>query len=282
MRFAVPVTLLCGFALIAPAQNPVVSPATIETERAQKEIDKLRDLVRAGAIAPARLQDAEQALGDVQDQAVLNRTLYGKLTAADLTEDQSREMTAAAQRRLDRGKDKVVRLQKLVDAGVVARGELEPFQQEIDSRKLTLDLAESRARLLTEIAEMASREQAAAMVASLQTPSMEHKIMDHFEGDGIFTAQELKKVEAAYQKEFKTPLPISANGETEVHRLLGFDHRGRVDVAITPDQREGVWLRGFLEKLEIPYYAFRAAVAGKATGAHIHIGPGSTRLRVAD
>jgi hypothetical protein len=43
-----------------------------------------------------------------------------------------------------------------------------------------------------------------------------------------------------------------------------------------------VWLRAYLAAKEIPYYAFRAAVPGKATGAHIHIGPGSTRLRAAD
>ena len=55
-----------------------------------------------------------------------------------------------------------------------------------------------------------------------------------------------------------------------------------MDVAISPDQSEGVWLRAYLESNEIPYFAFRSAVPGKATGAHIHIGPGSTRLRAAD
>ena len=73
-------------------------------------------------------------------------------------------------------------------------------------------------------------------------------------------------------------MPISANGETSVHRALGFDHRGRVDVAVMPDQPEGIWLRHYLEAHNIPFYAFRSAIAGKATGAHIHIGPGSTRL----
>jgi hypothetical protein len=67
-----------------------------------------------------------------------------------------------------------------------------------------------------------------------------------------------------------------------VHRALGFDHTGRIDVALMPDSTEGVWLRRYLESKSIPYYAFRAAIAGKATAAHIHIGPGSTRLRVAD
>jgi hypothetical protein len=59
---------------------------------------------------------------------------------------------------------------------------------------------------------------------------------------------------------------------------MGFDHRNRVDVAVHPDQPEGVWLRDYLMQNGIPFFAFRQAVRGKATGAHIHIGPISTRI----
>ena len=89
-------------------------------------------------------------------------------------------------------------------------------------------------------------------------------------------------LETAYVNRFAKPLPISADGETAVHRSLGFDHRGRVDVAVTPDQPEGVWLMRYLESRHIPYFAFRAAVPHQATGAHIHVGPGSTRLALSD
>jgi len=73
-------------------------------------------------------------------------------------------------------------------------------------------------------------------------------------------------------------LPVSADGETAVHQAMGFDHRNRVDVALFPDTAEGKWLRHYLEASSIPYYAFRSLVVGKATAAHIHIGPPSTRL----
>jgi len=64
---------------------------------------------------------------------------------------------------------------------------------------------------------------------------------------------------------------VSAMGETAVHRALGFDHRGRVDVAVNPDQPEGVWLREFLTENRIPYFAFRQAVPGKGHwSAHTH------------
>ena len=46
------------------------------------------------------------------------------------------------------------------------------------------------------------------------------------------------------------------------------------------NQPEGVWLREYLSGKDIPYFAFRRAVPGKATGAHIHLGPMSTRYRL--
>lgn len=249
--------------------------------RAQANIARLRELVAAGALAPARLQEAEQKLGDAKDEQILRRTLYGSLTVQDLSEEQSREMLEAAQRRYDRQKLWIDQNQKLVEAGVIARGELGPLQEELSSRRLTIELAQSRAKLLDELAEMARREQAME-AADEQAQRSAAPVVQHFEGSGRFTPAELQAVTAAFARKFKRPLPISANGETMLHRSLGFDHRGRIDVAVNPDQREGIWLRTYLETNEIPYFAFRSAVQGRATGAHIHIGPGSTRLRAAD
>ena len=45
------------------------------------------------------------------------------------------------------------------------------------------------------------------------------------------------------QRQFGKSLPVSAKGDTALHRSLGFDHRGRVDIALNPDQTEGSWLR---------------------------------------
>jgi hypothetical protein len=92
----------------------------------------------------------------------------------------------------------------------------------------------------------------------------------------------LKPLAVAFKKKFDHPLPISAEGETDLHRAMGFDHTGRVDVAVNPRDPEGVWLRRYLKSRQIPYYAFTRAIRGKATAAHIHIGTGSTRLHNAD
>jgi hypothetical protein len=263
---------------------PVLAQKPSELSRAENEIERLRQLVAAGAVAPARLEEAEAALGDAQDYEILQRTLFGNLSAQDLTEDQGRQMIAAAQRRYDRQQKKLEQRQRLVDAGVMARGELQALEEELASRQLTLDLANSRAKLIEQIIASARREFELEQGGRMQTATsaVDSAVMVHFEGDGQISPADIRRIAEAYQREFHKPLPVSANGETNAHRALGFDHRGRVDVALNPDQKEGVWLRAYLEKNDIPYYAFRAAVPGKATGAHIHIGPGSARLRAAD
>jgi hypothetical protein len=107
-------------------------------------------------------------------------------------------------------------------------------------------------------------------------------VMTRFAGGGQFSNSDFKRVVLAYEKEFERKLPVSARGETALHRSMGFNHAGRVDVAVNPDQAEGKWLMQYLEKSNIPYFAFRYRVAGQATAPHIHIGPPSTRLRASD
>ena len=104
--------------------------------------------------------------------------------------------------------------------------------------------------------------------------------MIRYDGNGAFSLGDLTTIEAQYRKRFKRDLPVSAMGQTLVHQALGLDHRNRVDIALSPDQPEGVWLRALLERLHVPYLAFRTAIAGAATAPHIHVGVGSTRLKV--
>jgi hypothetical protein len=259
---------VCASGLFAQTEDPP------EVMRAKAGIEKLRSMVEAGVVPRAQLEAAEAALADAQDAALLRRTVYGN----ELTEDQADEMIAAATRRLDRRIKAVAEARKLVDRGVASLLSVTPFLEEQDSAKKELDLAESRARVARQLAEMARAEE--AMEARLNHEPLSHELADRYDGDGVFNMATFAHVETDFEKQFGKPMPVSAMGDTAVHRSLGFDHRGRVDVAIHPDQPEGRWLLEYLVEKHIPYFAFRQAVPGKATGAHIHIGPLSTRFKL--
>jgi hypothetical protein len=257
-----------------PAANDLATPALEDPDvlRARLSIQRLRALVDAGAIPRVQLEQAQDALGDAQDMAVLRSTMYTN----DLTEEQTSEMVAAAQRRLDRRQKQLDKVRGLIDSGIAAKNDLKPLDEQVNFAKQQYDLAVSRANLCHELAEMARAELSRRIDKPGDVPSTQASV--HYSGSGVFTPDEFQKVSADYERHFAKALPVSAIGETAVHRALGFDHRGRVDVALNPDQPEGAWLRQYLEARRIPYFAFWRAAAGKATGAHIHIGPESTRL----
>jgi hypothetical protein len=100
----------------------------------------------------------------------------------------------------------------------------------------------------------------------------------HYRGPARWTLAEAPKVQDFFARRFGRALPVSAFGQTPVHDRLGFDHRQALDVAVTPDSLEGTTLMAFLRGAGISFMAFRGAVAGEATGAHIHIGQASRRL----
>ncbi len=264
-----------GIVLLSAGVVFAQTPDNPEVTQARATIEKLRTLVAAGAAPRVQLERAEDQLADAEDAALLRKTLYGQ----ELTDEQCDEMIAAANRRLERRKKALDEGQKLVAAKVASELSLGTFEEELDGAEKEVALAESRAKLTHALAEMARAEEVLQTKLAEQ-PSEAPGIAERFDGDGIFNMAKFAKVDAEFEHEFGKALPVSAMGETAVHRSLGFDHRGRVDVAIFPDAPEGIWLREYLTKNRIPYFAFRQAVPGKATGAHIHIGPMSTRLKL--
>ncbi|HKA31694.1 MAG TPA: hypothetical protein VKH64_00665 [Candidatus Binatia bacterium] len=99
-----------------------------------------------------------------------------------------------------------------------------------------------------------------------------------FNGTAAWSLSNAGQIEQFFAARFGRPLPVSARGESEVHRQMHFDHRNAMDVALHPDSPEGRALMDYLRKENIPFIAFRGKVAGSSTGAHIHIGQPSLRL----
>ena len=97
-------------------------------------------------------------------------------------------------------------------------------------------------------------------------------------GDRAWSLAMAPTIGRLFADRFGRSLPVSAFGQTAVHDRLGFDHRNAVDVAVHPDSTEGQALMAWLRERGVSYLAFRGAVPGASTGAHIHIGDPSPRL----
>jgi hypothetical protein len=283
--------LLCFGSVSLLAQKPgnaVEDAANQRIELAQRALDRTKELVDMGALAKLKLIEAEQNLEDAKDDAVLAHTLYSDLAAKNWSDQMAQEGIAAAGRRVEREQQRIGQTRKLIEQGFIAATAIEPLQQELSTRQVRLNFARSLAQQMKTQAALAQLEESIAAsqeAARNETAGADLVLdgMEHFEGDGAFTeSHDLKLIQTAFEREFAKELPISADGETSLHRALGLDHRGRVDVAVAPNTPEGIWLRGYLKSRNIPYYAFTHAMPGKATAAHIHIGPGSTRLSNAD
>jgi hypothetical protein len=244
--------------------------------RAQQDIERIQTLINQGALPSIRIRKAQEDLEIARDMSILRLNIYSK----DLLPEQADQMVVVAQRIVLRRQRSLIEMQQLVSSGVISRAEAESAGADFERSQTELHLAETRAKLIQQIAETLRIERG---IASLEMQVESHpdwagKVYTRYDGRGIFTPADLQKVSLAFASRFARTLPISADGETAVHRSFGFDHRGRVDVAVSPDTPEGAWLMHFLEANKIPYFAFRMAVPGKATGAHIHLGPQSTRL----
>lgn len=98
-----------------------------------------------------------------------------------------------------------------------------------------------------------------------------------FNGATPWGLPDASRIEKFFLSTFGRALPISALGQTATHERLRFDHRNAMDVALHPDSKEGQSLLSYLRQAGIPFIAFRSAVPGAATGAHIHIGKPSPR-----
>jgi len=237
------------------------------------EMDRMRMLVDNGTVPRARLEKAEQDLLDKQDEALITRALYGR----DVTTEQAAETVTAAERRLARRKKTLEEAAKQLAAGIIAQQDLNVAKDDVDRAQKDVDWAVARGKLVKQVEFMAAAEADLMSQLGRMSPLEANKLMEHFDGKGTFTPQDRTRVETAFLARFRHGLPVSADGGSEVHKSMGFDHRGRVDVAVNPDAPEGVWLRHFLTANRIPFFAFRTAIAHKATGAHVHMGPASTR-----
>ena len=205
-----------------------------------------------------------------------------RLLSASQTYRQSLERLMILQTQdVARVQSQLERSQKLLELGLIPRRQLEQAEQEL---KEVLGRQRETARQLESldhlVAEVHASEQLAAGQLAANRGLLSTGPLVRFVGSARWSMADSTRVDAFYRLRFGKPLPISAFGQTETHQRLGFDHREALDVAIHPDSEEGRELILYLQTEGISFIAIREAIAGSATGAHIHIGPPSRRAAI--
>ena len=163
-------------------------------------------------------------------------------------------------------------------AGLISRNEVLQVEQALAQAMIRVDedkrwLAETDMALT----EYTMRDELLRMPGTAMGSYSESRTLVRFNGPASWSLIDAGKIESFFSRAFGRALPISAFGQTATHDRLRFDHRNAIDVALHPDSREGRSLLGYLRQTGIPFIAFRSAVPGSATGAHIHIGKPSVR-----
>jgi hypothetical protein len=261
VALAIPVVLAvggAGYYISKPKEDPAMAALLARLD------EPIRP--RVATAAEGVLLTEEDRLADGADAEILASVGENK----DLTEDESNAVLTAAGRRFIRRKMAFERVQREVDAGRTPAARLEPIRREMASARRIYDLAESlgrRTRILMSLARAERIDTAPSLISGLADR--------HTGTHATVSPDDLAEIQRAFEAEFRKPLPVSANGASAVHRALGFDHAGRVDVAVSPEGSQGVWLRRYLIGRGFSYFAFRSAVSGQSTGAHIHIGAAS-------
>jgi multidrug efflux pump subunit AcrA (membrane-fusion protein) len=173
-----------------------------------------------------------------------------------------------------RARETLVNRRDLAERGLIARRDAEAAAQALAAAEAAL------AATQTEI------DQAERMIAEASVPPLPPgkpgalivtPALVRFQGARDWSLAQVPSVERFFIERFHRALPVSALGQTPAHDRLGFDHRNAVDVAVHPDSPEGQALMAWLRGRGVSFLAFRGAVAGEATGAHVHIGEPSAR-----
>lgn len=173
----------------------------------------------------------------------------------------------------------VEKRKELLAQSIIAKKELEESERVLSTAQAKV--ADTRRQMGDAdnlIAEAKAEEQLAKLGPSRLGTYQTTAALIRYNGPASWVLTDAAKVESYFQLRFHHAMPISAYGQTPVHDHLGFDHRNAIDVAVSPDSTEGQELMAYLRGAGIPFIAFRYAVAGSATGAHIHIGYPSKRL----
>jgi hypothetical protein len=232
----------------------------------------LSGVVMASAQSKTSLSNKQPA---ATSSNLIKATREYKSNTEDLLRLQEDEIKKATQ--------KLEQLRQLVSDGLVARNELEAAEESVAALQATLEsirkkIGDSDQMIAKIQSEELRQTQSVAQGLLNKTRSFVRPTVLRYNGAANWSIAHLAGIQNFFSATFGRSLPISTVGQSATHNRLGWDHRNSVDVSLHPDSAEGRELISFLQTQGIPFLAFRGAIPGVSTGAHIHIGKPSQRL----
>ncbi len=208
----------------------------------------------------------------------------GVITAAKVRQDSEERLLGALQKNEDEWKARVAKRQPLFEQGLLAKNEAakpdSPESQLIAVQRRITEVKNNILQCDQIVAEYVALKEAKPS-KSYQAPGMYYDNTRYirYTGTVAWSLRGFSQVDSFYQSRYRQSLPVSAFGQSDTHNRLGFDHSNSFDVALHPDTAEAQAVMSYLRSRGIPFTAFRGAIPGNATGAHIHIGYPSHRFK---
>ena len=203
----------------------------------------------------------------------------GQIRAAQEYKASLERLLELREAELRRATEALERVRQLAEQGLVARYDVTVAERAVNQARARVDETWNEAIVAASIiAQALAQDELAASPAPLPGTEQVTASLVRFRGTRAWSPAIIRSVEEFFTHTFGRTLPVSAFGQTAVHDRLGFDHRNAVDIAVHPDTPEGRAVMQWLKQAGISYIAFRSAVPGSSTGAHIHIGEPSQRL----
>ncbi len=190
------------------------------------------------------------------------------------------KLRASYSRNVEQAQKRLEQTRSLFEQGLVSKKDVEAGERAVaEANDKVTDVTQKMATADTQIAQtlLEAEEMKLARTRIPRGGMVRSAALIRYNGGASWALGDAWKVQRFFFDAFKKPLPVTVFGQGSIHDRWRLDHRNSMDVSLHPDGPEGQALLNFLRANGIPFLAFRAAIPGTATGAHIHVGRPSHR-----
>jgi len=186
-----------------------------------------------------------------------------------------------------KAEETVLKLNQLLAQGLITRSDVEMAKQdEVRTRQKVVEAQaqlKSVDRLPSDLLVEAETEDSTQLARQRPEQRSSNTFVQttayiRYGGIREWSLSQADVIKQFFLRRFGRALPIGAFGQSLLHDRWHYDHRNAMDVGLSPDSNEGQILMNYLRVNGIPFTAFHFAIAGRATGPHIHVGLPSHRM----